>query len=326
MTTDAKNPMAFLWGGEDEFGSFSNFNNFDGEIYDLQYVEGEYGLQLEMIVRPEGYEYEHRQIDFDPDSDKGMPKSWFSLGSWEAVISDDGYNIIQREGGPFATCKGAKLMRFGTEDVDEIGNYAPLPLIVRKNGQSIIEELNKLSAEDDVYNLRPFVGTSVHFLRIQYPYNQRGSKETKYTEMLWPVAPPVGKALGDAVEETEADKNKSNRNNRNTRNNRNDKPSETVVTPEPKANPVDSITDEALESLAGKLNEFLDTRNGNKILRRQLKVVARGRKYQNDEEFKLLKDDAIVDKLIDDGYVNGDENEVSKTEDVDDTEDTETTE
>ena len=304
MTTDDK--MAFLWGGEDEFGSFSNFNNFDGEIYDVQYVEGEYGLQLEMTIRPEGYEYEHRQIDFDPDSDKGMPRSWFSLGSWEAVISDDGYNIIQREGGPFATCKGAKLMRFGTEDVDGIGNFAPLPLIVRKNGQSIIEELNKLSAEDDVYNLRPFVGSSVHFLRIQYPYNQRGSKETKYTEMLWPVGPPVGKALGDAVEESSSNKNKSNK--------KVAKPSETVAAPEPKANPVDSITDEALESLAEKLNEFLDSRNGNKILRRQLKVVARGRKYQNDEEFKLLKDDAVVDKLIDEGHVNGDGNEVSKIE------------
>ena len=112
---DAKG-KSWSWGDDEDSFPVALWDDFDGRIFDISYIPGEYGTQIQGFVRPEDYEYEARGNDIPEDDDlmdegQGTPRFWLGMGGKEDTytISEDGMEITGPP--PFKTTRAVKGMK-----------------------------------------------------------------------------------------------------------------------------------------------------------------------------------------------------------------------
>ena len=260
----------FSWGGTiDQFPS-SLWDDFDGTIEDIIYETGEFNTQIHVVIRPAEYEYEARELNYDPNQEEGLPQGWYSMGQAQPILSDDGYDIEGFEGGkkPGQGCRAVKLM-MGTKPGTGLRDFA------RKDGKSL--ELSSL-------DLRPFIGSTVHWKVVNETTRNPQTQEEKTRGILYPSGVPTGVASGGTQESTR------------------------VANVSEVSNV--EITDETLAEAAELLNSMLESRDSQSIKRTMLKVLSKNNKFKDNPAMPMLLNNDVIDRLIADGFVDGDKAEV----------------
>lgn len=174
MTTKSKKNRGFSWGDPAEDFPTGLFDDFDGVLETVEYEEGDFGIQVHIVIRPEEYEYDARGQDYDPDSDDGLPQQWYGMGQVEGEIDEDGL------GGDFnsAPQKQTRAVKF--------------ILAAREKG--------KVKMRDT--SLKPLQGAKLHWKSKAEGWTNPDTKEKGSSDVLYPVGKYVGSAVFGQSEST----------------------------------------------------------------------------------------------------------------------------
>lgn len=79
------------WGEPLENFPSGGWDNYDGTVYSIEYQNGQYNCQIEVVITPEDYEYEKRGLAYDADS-PALIRGWYSMGGGTETyeVSEDG--------------------------------------------------------------------------------------------------------------------------------------------------------------------------------------------------------------------------------------------
>ena len=112
---DAK---SWSWGDDEDSFPVALWDEFDGKIENIEYEDGTYGAQIHLIIRPAEYEFDPRGLEYDGESDEGLPQGWYSMGGKVDTydVSDDAMDIVGPK--PQKNCNAVKLQMGMVEHSD----------------------------------------------------------------------------------------------------------------------------------------------------------------------------------------------------------------
>ncbi len=179
------------WGQDvDEFPS-ALWDDIDAKVALLEYQSGDYGTQVFMAIRPEAYEFEARNMEFEddveynPQADRnpGFAMGWYGLGSGDYEISEDGMDISGPA--PQRSTGGVKLL-----------------MSLRSAGKVKFNSASLVPAQDLV----------LHFKATMETRTNPQTKEKTERAVLYCVGKAVGHAVvGEAKAESGGSGRKSRR-------------------------------------------------------------------------------------------------------------------
>ena len=163
------NGVNWTYGAKEEDYPTDFWDDFDGKIESIEYMEGEYGAQVQVFVRPEGYEYEAENTEPPAEDDtEGLPRDWWGMGRKEYEFSDDGYKVLSGPA-PSRNTNAAK----GFIALTQALGGDPLP--------------------PDLSGFNKGEQTVLHWKRVKKDHTIRGEKVT--SEKMFPAGPAVGKPV-----------------------------------------------------------------------------------------------------------------------------------
>tara|TARA_R100000808_G_scaffold4949_1_gene15445 strand:- start:7089 stop:7802 length:714 start_codon:yes stop_codon:yes gene_type:complete len=153
------------WGEPIENFPTGGWDNFDGVIDTIEYEQGNFGMQIHIVIQPEEYEYEARGMTYDPDS-PSIVQNWYGMGGDTNTyqVSEDGYSVIGPQ--PNQRTRAVRLIK------------------------GIIQHSNKNLKGG---NIQPLEGALVHWKNTpDGGRNPETGQVNKDTTHYYPVSPPVG--------------------------------------------------------------------------------------------------------------------------------------
>ena len=159
----------FNYGNATEDYPVDFMDDFDARIEKIEYDTGEYGAQVFVMLRPEGYEYEVRGDEpVADDEQEGLPREWWGMGKRDYEISDDGMDILS---GPKPTRSTNIAKGF-------------IALTAAMGVESLPSDLTALNTGEQVV---------LHWKRVDRTFKIQG--EERVSNKLFPSGPGIGKAV-----------------------------------------------------------------------------------------------------------------------------------
>jgi hypothetical protein len=157
------------WGEPLENFPTGGWDNYDGTVVGIEYQTGTYNTQIEVIVTPEGYEYDKRGLAYDADN-PALIRNWYSMGgSVETYkVSDDG---MMAEG--------------------------PQPNRNTRAVKFILALRQHTGASMEGSNLSGLKGAKAHWKGIDETNRNPNTGENVTRTHLYPVSPQLGESGGE---------------------------------------------------------------------------------------------------------------------------------
>ena len=168
-----------IWDMSDNVEDFPSgvWDDFDGAIEVARYEKGEYGAQLFVMIMPEPYEFEARELEIPLEGQEfeGQPRLWWGMGGGGDTynLSEDGMDILK---GPRPN-KNTAFVKGTTRLLKVLGRT------------TMAKNLTPLNEGDPIV---------VHWKREPEKYRYRDALTGDRKEGEREVMYPVGKRLGTA--------------------------------------------------------------------------------------------------------------------------------
>jgi len=159
------------WGEPLENFPSGGWDNYDGTVYSIEYQNGQYNCQIEVVVTPEDYEYEKRGLVFDPDN-PSLIRNWYSMGGNTETyqVSEDGMTATGPQ--PNRNTRAVKFI-----------------LALRQHAGASMEGSN----------LNGLLNSKAHWKNIDETNRNPNTGENVTRSHLYPVSPQLG-ATGSEVD------------------------------------------------------------------------------------------------------------------------------